>query len=159
MFTDIVNSTNLAETIGDEAWGHLLRWHNQKLASLVAEHDGEVVQTTGDGFFVTFDSSRDAIECAIAIQRALEEHRRTSGFSPRVRVGLHLAEASREGTDWAGVGVHAAARVGALAEGDEILVSKVTTEPVQDVFTVSEARSVSLKGISEPVEVVSVEWR
>jgi class 3 adenylate cyclase len=159
MFTDIVNSTSLAETIGDEAWGHLLRWHNQKLAALVAEHDGEVVQTTGDGFFVTFDSSRNAIECAIAIQRALDEHRRTSGFSPRVRVGLHTAEASREGTDWTGVGVHAAARVGALAEGDEILISKETTEAVKDLFRVSEARSVSLKGISEPVEVVAVEWR
>jgi class 3 adenylate cyclase len=159
MFTDIVNSTNLVEAIGDEAWGHLLRWHNQKLASLVADHDGEVVQTTGDGFFVTFDRSRNAIECAVAIQRALDEHRRTHGFSPRVRIGLHSAEATRENTDWSGVGVHAAARIGALADGDEILISRGTADGAKDDFPVSEPRSVSLKGISEPVEVVAVEWR
>jgi class 3 adenylate cyclase len=159
MFTDIVNSTNLVEAIGDEAWRHLLRWHNQKLAALVAEHDGEVVQTTGDGFFVTFDTARVAIECAVAIQRALDDHRRTNGFSPRVRIGLHMAEANREEADWSGVGVHAAARIGALAEGDEILVSRQAVDAAEDAFGVSEQRSLSLKGISEPVEVVSVEWR
>jgi class 3 adenylate cyclase len=159
MFTDIVNSTNLLEAIGDEAWGHLLRWHNQKLASLVAEHDGEVVQTTGDGFFVSFDEPREAIECAVAIQRALDEHRRTSGFSPRVRIGLHQAEATREGTDWSGVGVHAAARIGALAEGDEILVSRGTAEAAGDDVVVDREQSVSLKGLSEPVTVLAVEWR
>jgi class 3 adenylate cyclase len=159
MFTDIVNSTNLVEAIGDEAWRHLLRWHNQKLAALVAEHDGEVVQTTGDGFFVTFDAARVAIECAVAIQRALDDHRRTNGFSPRVRIGLHMAEANREDADWSGVGVHAAARIGALAEGDEILVSRRAVDAAEDAFGVSEQRSLSLKGISEPVEVVSVEWR
>jgi class 3 adenylate cyclase len=159
MFTDIVNSTNLLEAIGDEAWGHLLRWHNQKLASLVAEHDGEVVQTTGDGFFVSFDEPREAIECAMAIQRAIDEHRRTSGFSPRVRIGLHQAEATREGTDWSGVGVHAAARIGALAEGDEILVSRGTAEAAGDDVVVDREQSVSLKGLSEPVTVLAVEWR
>jgi class 3 adenylate cyclase len=159
MFTDIVNSTNLVEVIGDDAWGHLLRWHNQKLAALVAENDGEVVQTTGDGFFVTFDSSRSAIECAVEIQRALDEHRRTHGFSPRVRIGLHLAEATREGTDWSGVGVHAAARIGAVAEGDEILLTRETAEAAGDGFSLIERGSASLKGITEPVEVVAVEWR
>lgn len=159
MFTDIVNSTNLVEAMGDESWRHLLRWHNQKLAALVTDHEGEVVQTTGDGFFVTFDTSRDAIECAVAIQRALDEHRRTHGFSPRVRIGLHSAEATRENTDWSGVGVHAAARIGALADGDEILISRGTADAAEDDFPVSEPRSVSLKGISEPVEVVAVEWR
>lgn len=159
MFTDIVNSTNLVEAMGDESWRHLLRWHNQKLDAVVAEHDGQVVQTTGDGFFVTFDTARDAIECAVAIQRTLDEHRRTHGFSPRVRIGLHMAEANREEADWSGVGVHAAARIGALAEGDEILVSRGTVDAAGNAFEVSERRNVSLKGISEPVEVVAVEWR
>ena len=72
MFTDIVESTNLAEVIGDEAWGHLVRWHNDVLASLVAGHGGEVVRTTGDGFFVTFDDPESAIACAVAIQQALD---------------------------------------------------------------------------------------
>jgi class 3 adenylate cyclase len=159
MFTDIVNSTNLVEVIGDEAWGHLVRWHNEKIAALVSEHRGDVIRTMGDGFFVSFDTSRDAIECAVAVQRALDEHRRTHGFSPKVRIGLHGSEATREDGDWSGVGVHAAARIGALAEGEEILVSRKTAESAGEAFGVSGGRTVSLKGISEPVDVVAVEWR
>ncbi len=92
-----------------------------------------------------------------AAQRALAEHRRKQGFSPKVRIGLHRAEASAEGGDWTGMGVHVAARIGALAEGEEILVSRDTAEG--SVFEVSPPRSVSLKGVAEPVEVVAVEWR
>jgi class 3 adenylate cyclase len=158
MFTDIVQSTNLAEVIGDEAWGHLVRWHNSKLASLVAVHGGDVVRTTGDGFFVTFDGPGAAIDCAVAIQRALEEHRREHGFSPRVRIGLHHANATKEGSDWSGKGVHAAARIGALAGAGEILASRETAEAAA-ASSVSEPRIVSLKGLVEPVEVVALDWR
>jgi class 3 adenylate cyclase len=159
MFTDIVKSTPLVEAMGDEAWGHLVRWHNGKLSSLVAEHGGEVVRTTGDGFFVTFDGSAEAVRCAIAIQQSLEDHRREHGFSPRVRIGLHQAEATREAADWSGVGIHAAARIGALAGGDEILVSAETVAEVGQAIALTEPRRVSVKGISEPIEVVAVQWR
>jgi class 3 adenylate cyclase/predicted negative regulator of RcsB-dependent stress response len=159
MFTDIVKSTDLVEAIGDEAWGHLVRWHNQTLARLVGEHRGEVIQTTGDGFFVAFDSPSEGIDCAVAIQRSLAEHRREHGFSPRVRIGLHEAEATKEGTNWSGVGVHAAARIGALAEGEEILVSRDTAQAAETAFDLSQPRTVSLKGISGAVEVVAVDWR
>lgn len=90
MFTDIVKSTDLIEAIGDEAWTDLLRWHDHMLRSLFVSHDGEEVNHTGDGFFVAFEMPSSAIECAIAIQRTLVDHRRTHGFSPQVRVGLHL---------------------------------------------------------------------
>jgi class 3 adenylate cyclase len=159
VFTDIVKSTNLVELIGDEAWGHLVRWHNTTLASLVSKHGGEVVRTTGDGFFVTFDDPRQALECAVAIQRALDDHRREQGFSPVVRIGMHRAAATREGKDWSGAGVHAAARVGSLAEGDEILVTRDTAEQSGGAFAFSEPRTVQVKGITEPLDVVSVEWR
>lgn len=157
MFTDIVRSTDLVELIGDDAWGHLVRWHHATLGELIGEHHGEVVRTTGDGIFVTFADPRDAIGCAVAIQRALREHRTEHGFSPRVRIGAHAAEATREGDDWSGVEVHAAARISALAEADEILVSKETAEGAP--FEVSEPRSVPLKGIARPLKVVSVTWR
>jgi class 3 adenylate cyclase len=157
MFTDIVSSTNLVEAIGDEAWGHLVRWHNERIASLVAAYGGDVVRTMGDGFFVTFDEARVGIECAVMIQRALAEHRREEGFSPTVRIGLHGAEATSEGADWTGMGVHVAARIAALAEGEEILVSANTAEG--SGLEVSAPRSVSLKGVAEPVEVVAVRWR
>jgi class 3 adenylate cyclase len=159
MFTDIVKSTNLIELIGDDAWGHLVRWHNDALASLIRAHAGEVVRTTGDGFFVTFETPGDGVKCAVAIQRALAEHRREHGFAPWVRIGLYRAEATREGDDWSGGGVHAAARIGALAEAEEILVGGEMIGQSELGFKTSAPQSVSLKGFSRPVEVVSVLWR
>ena len=159
MFTDIVKSTDLVNLIGDEAWGHLVRWHNETIASLVAAHGGEVVRTTGDGFFVTFDATGKALDCAVAIQRTLAQHRREHGFAPWVRIGLHRGEATREGADWSGVWVHVAARIGALADAQEILVSSDTLRGDDSPFKMSSPRSVSLKGIPGPVDVVSVVWR
>ena len=97
MFTDIVTSTDLVGLIGDDAWGELLRWHDRELRSAFANHRGEEVNHTGDGFFVAFERASDGIECAVDIQRRLARHRREHGFAPRVRIGLHTAEATREG--------------------------------------------------------------
>lgn len=156
MFTDIVKSTNLVEALGDEAWEALLRWHDQTLRTLFANHRGEEVVTTGDGFFVGFDSPDAAIECAVSIQRTLAEHRQAHGFAPQVRIGVHASDATQVGRDFKGKGVHEAARIAALAEGGEILASKQTAAGYS---AVSESRTVSLKGISEPIEIVSVQWR
>lgn len=157
MFTDIVRSTNLVEALGDEAWGHLIRWHDEQLRSQFAAHRGEVVKAIGDGFFVAFQSPGDALACAVAIQRALAEHRRAHGFAPQVRIGVHAAAATHEGLDYRGRGVNAAARVGALADGGEILATAQTAAlaPTQPVTGL---RSVMLKGFADPVEVVSIEW-
>ena len=76
-----------------------------------------------------------------------------------MRIGLHQAEATKEGGDWSGKGVHAAARIGALAEGEEILVSSEIAEAAGESLVISEPRTVSLKGIFEPLEVVAIEWR
>jgi class 3 adenylate cyclase len=159
MFTDIVKSTNLLAAIGDEAWQHLLRWHNQTLASLIERHDGTVVDRTGDGFFAAFERESDALEAAVDIQRALVEHRRSAGFAPSVRIGLHATTADTDGRNWTGIGVHAAARIGALAEGDQILASQATVQDVGSRYPISDPRQVSLKGISDPMNVVAVEWR
>jgi class 3 adenylate cyclase len=159
MFTDIVKSTNLLEAIGEEGWQDLLRWHDQTMASRFAEHRGEVVKHTGDGFFVAFESADDAVACAVAVQRSLAEHRRSHGFAPQVRIGLHAAETSRSGGDYSGRGVHQAARIGALADGGEILASHETIADCQVDVPVSPPRPVSLKGISDTVEIVSVDWR
>jgi len=76
---------------------------------------GEVVDPTGDGFFAAFVAARPAVDGAASIQRALAEHRRTSGFALAVRIGLHSAEASHRGSTYSGSGVHTAARVADLA--------------------------------------------
>jgi class 3 adenylate cyclase len=158
MFTDIVGSTNLVEMLGDEAWGHLLRWHDDTLRSLFEAHAGREVNRIGDGFFVAFADPRSAAACAIAIQRALDQHRRTHGFSPGIRIGLHEAEATRSGADYQGRGVHVAARIAALAGGGEILASRDALGALADLAT-SAPRPVTLKGLSEPIEVVAVDWQ
>jgi class 3 adenylate cyclase len=159
MFTDIVKSTDLVGLIGDEAWEDLLAWHDQTLRSLFAAHRGEVAHHTGDGFFVAFEDPRSALTCAVAIQRAFAEHRRAHGFSPVVRIGVHAAEATRRGQDYSGGEVHKAARIAALAEGGEILVSVATVAVAEGEFEVSEPREVTLKGVTGPVEVSRIEWR
>ena len=122
-------------------------------------HGGEVVHGTGDGFFTTFEGATSAASCAVDIQRRLADHRRAHGFAPPVRIGLHAAEATVVADDYAGIGVHQAARVGAIAEGAEILVTRETldTEPIP--FPVTDERTVSLKGLAQPVTVASVDWR
>jgi class 3 adenylate cyclase len=156
MFTDVVGSTNLVELLGDEAWDTLLGWHNSTLREVFSAHQGREISTTGDGFFVSFDSPEQAVAAAIAIQRRLADHRAKNGFAPQVRIGLHASDARQVGDDFRGKGVHEAARIAALAGGSEIVASAGT---VGDAFPVSSPRSVEVKGISEPIEVVTVDWR
>jgi len=158
LFTDIVGSTALLEAIGDEAWHDLLHWHDQALRRCIADSGGEEVDHTGDGFFATFPDARAAVACATAIQRKLAEHRRDHGFAPRVRIGLHAAEATRVRDNYEGGGVHLAARIGALAEGGEVLASLDTIEGMGGL-AVGGTREVSLKGIGKPVRVASIDWR
>lgn len=158
MFTDIVGSTALVEAIGDEAWHDLLRWHDDALRRCFATSGGEEVHRTGDGFFVAFPDAGSALECAVAIQRTLAEHRRDHGFAPGVRVGIHSAEATRAAGDFEGAGVHAAARIAALAQGGEVLASVETIETIGGVRT-GEPREEMLKGLAKPVQVAAVDWR
>jgi class 3 adenylate cyclase len=157
VFTDIVGSTQLVEAIGDEAWEVLSRWHDETLRSLVAAHNGEVIDTAGDGFFIGFDSPEDALACAVAIQRRLAEHRKTSGFAPQLRIGVHASEATQTSRAFRGKGVHEAARIAALAGASEILVSTNTASGGK--YPTGGPREVSLKGIAEPVTIVSVDWQ
>jgi class 3 adenylate cyclase len=157
MFTDIVGSTNLAEALGDQAWERLLRWHDDTLRGIVASAGGEIVNSTGDGFFVAFDSARRGIDCAVSIQRALRDQREASGFAPPVRIGLHTAEANRRAADYSGIGVHVAARVAALAGGGEIVATAEALAEAGDVPT-SNVREAPVKGVTAPVSLASITW-
>jgi adenylate cyclase len=108
---------------------------------------------------VAFESPRAALRCAVAVQRALVEHRRAHGFALLVRIGIHAAEATRRGQDYGGGEVHKAARIAALAEGGEILASEETVAEADAGVRVSESREVTLKGFSGAVVVASVDWR
>lgn len=159
MFTDIVKSTALVEALGDESWGDLLRWHDQTLRSLFAEHAGEEIDQAGDGFFVTFEDATRAVDCAVAIQQRLADQRRDHGFSPQVRIGLHTAPAARTGRSYRGRGVHVAARIGALAEAGAIVASEETLRASKAGTRASELREVSLRGISDRTRVAGIDWR
>ncbi len=159
LFSDIVRSTNLLDAIGDDAWGDLLKWHDDLLRKLFAEHGGEEVAHTGDGFFVAFTNADEAVRCAIDIQRSLVEHRRAHGFSPQVRIGLHATEAAEVKGNYHGKGVHEAARIGSIADAGEIVVSVSTIDCFSASVQTSDQRTVELKGVTEPVPVASVVWR
>jgi class 3 adenylate cyclase len=158
LFTDIVDSTKLLETLGGEKWKRLLGRHNELVRERIVESGGEVIQDTGDGFFAAFDKPKAAIEAAVAIQRALDAEL----VAPDVRIGAHTGGAfHKDGafTNYGGQGVHTAARIGAAAGAAEILVSRETLDGIATAFRVSEPRTQSLKGFEHPIDVVSVDWR
>jgi class 3 adenylate cyclase len=158
LFTDIVDSTRLLDTLGDDKWKRLLARHDELVRSAIEESGGEVVKRTGDGFFASFENPKSAIEAAIAIQRSLA----SEIVAPDVRIGAHSGGAFRtEGdtSDYGGQGVHVAARIGAAAGAGEILVSADTLDGIGSTFRLSPQRSETLKGLEQPVDVVAVDWR
>jgi class 3 adenylate cyclase len=158
LFTDIVDSTRLLDTLGDDKWKRLLARHDELVREQIAEAGGEVVKQTGDGFFASFENPKAAIDAAVRIQRALA----AEIVAPDVRIGAHSGGAFRtaaESTDYGGQGVHVASRIGAAAAAGEILVSLETLDGIGGAFRLSESRMVDLKGLEQPVEVVSVDWR
>ena len=157
MFTDLAGSTTLVEAIGDQAWRNLTVWLDGEMRKLFAEHRGREVDHAGDGFFVTFASPADAIDCAVAIQRRLVSHRRLHGYAPQVRIGIHFGPATQAESAVRGAAVHRAARLCGAAEPDSILVSREALEAAHRPAT--DLRSYTLKGIKEPVEAAVVDWQ
>ena len=151
-------STPLVEALGDEAWSDLVRWHDATLRAQFAAHAGQEVDHAGDGFFVAFEDPAAAVQCALAIQRGLAAHRRTAGFAPQVRVGLHADDAIGDDEGYRGRAVHVAARVGAEAGGGEILASAGTLQDVGVDIDTGESRVAHLKGVSEAVTLLPLRW-
>jgi pimeloyl-ACP methyl ester carboxylesterase/class 3 adenylate cyclase len=118
MFTDIVSSTERAAELGDHRWHEVLDLHHAAIRKELDRFRGVEVKTTGDGFLATFDGPARAIRCGRAIVDAV----RPLGLA--VKVGVHSGEVERMGSDVAGIAVHIASRVGALAAPGEVLVSE-----------------------------------
>ena len=124
LFTDIVGSTERAAAVGDREWRKLVEAHDALVRRQLGLHGGTEVKTMGDGFLATFDGPARAVRCARAIRDGL----RQMGIA--VRAGLHTGELDRVDGDVAGMAVNIAARVGALAEADQVLVSSTVKELV-----------------------------
>jgi class 3 adenylate cyclase len=128
LFIDIVGSTERLATLGDHRWRRVLDQHDAMVRGELRRFRGREVKTTGDGFVATFDGPARAIRCA----RTIGEEVRPLGIS--IRAGLHAGECELRGDDVAGLAVHIAARVGAMAGPEEVLVSST----VKDLVTGSE---------------------
>jgi class 3 adenylate cyclase len=153
-----VRSTALIEAIGDDAWTDVRAWHDATLRRLFSTHQGTEVDHAGDGFFVVFTSPGTAVSCAVAIQRALAEHRRSAGFAPAVRIGLHAGDAVRSGQGYTGRDVHLAARLMDRAGEGDIVATQATLDEAR-VRPASIAEHVGLTGIAGPVEIAKISWR
>jgi adenylate cyclase len=131
LFSDIEESTALNERIGDRAWVKLIDRHDKLIRKLVSDHSGHVVKSQGDGFMVAFAHPEEAVQCGMAVQRALDDDaKRMWDKKIRVRIGIHMGKSVRRGDDLFGRNVAMAARVAAEAKGGEILV----TESVRDAI-------------------------
>ncbi|TML15760.1 MAG: adenylate/guanylate cyclase domain-containing protein [Actinobacteria bacterium] len=124
MFTDIVGSTERAAELGDAAWSELLARHHTLVRGELVRFRGEELDTSGDGFFAAFDGPGRAIECAAAIRDAV----RSLGLE--VRAGLHTGECERVDGKLGGIAVPTGARIAALAEPGEVLVSSTVKDLV-----------------------------
>ncbi len=124
LFTDIVDSTARAASVGDRAWTETLERHDHVAGREVARHGGEVVKRTGDGLLATFDGPGRCVLAAQAIRSAA----RTIGLE--VRAGVHTGEVEQRLDDVAGIAVHIGARIAAAAQPGEILVSNTVKDLV-----------------------------
>jgi len=124
LFTDLVDSTRRAAEMGDRNWRAFLDVHDRLAHDAIATHRGRVLRTTGDGVMATFDSPGRAIDCAARLRKELGK------WPVPVRAGVHTGEMEVREGDVAGIGVVIAARIGAMAEADEILVSRTVVDLV-----------------------------
>jgi class 3 adenylate cyclase len=164
LFSDIENSTQMTERLGDERWLQVLRAHNALFRRLVPGHGGFEVKNQGDGFMLVFPDARRAIECAAAIQRELTDRDPVEGERVRVRMGMHAGEAIREEGDFFGRSVILAARIAARARGGEILVSEALKERAEAAAAQAPAvgfadgRELELKGLAGSHRVYRADW-
>lgn len=147
LFTDIAGSTGRAAELGDRRWSELLEAHHARVRALISRYGGREVDTAGDGFLATFDGPTRAIRCAQEITAAVQ----TIGLE--VRAGVHTGEIVLAGDDVRGIAVHVGARIAALADGGEVLVSSTVRDLVAGSGLRFDDRGLhSLRGVPD-------EWR
>jgi class 3 adenylate cyclase len=151
MLTDIVDSTKQASELGDRRWRALLDRHDDLVRQEISRFRGQEVKSLGDGVLATFDGPVRAVRCATAIADAVK------ALGLEVRCGVHTGEIEMKGDDIGGIAVHIAARVAALAEGGQVLVSRTVRDLVAGSNLRMENRgNYTLKGLSESMPLFSV---
>ncbi len=142
LFTDIVDSTKQAVSLGDSGWHRLLDEHDKLARRAVEQHRGRLIKMTGDGILATFDGPGRAIKCAVALSAS------ATRLGLRLRAGLHTGEVELRGEDIAGIAVNTAARIMSEARPGETLVSRVVTDLVAGAgVTFTPREPCELKGL------------
>jgi len=159
LFTDIEGSTRLVKALGD-GYHEVLAAHQEIMRDAFVEHHGHEVDTQGDSFFVAFRRAGDAVKCAVAAQRALAAADWPDGAAVKVRMGIHTGEPVVGEQRYTGIGVHRAARIGAIGHGGQILLSNATRELIEDDLppgvTIRDLGRHKLKDIERPERVYQV---
>ncbi|MGB7304274.1 MAG: adenylate/guanylate cyclase domain-containing protein [Burkholderiaceae bacterium] len=142
MFTDIVGATEQAASMGDSAWRQLISAHHEAVRKELTFFRGREIDTAGDGFFAAFDGPARAIQCARAIVPRLKS------LGLEVRVGIHTGECEIVNDKLGGIAVHIGARISALAQAGEVLVSGTVRDLVAGSgLTFDDKGQHELKGI------------
>ncbi len=130
LFTDIEGSTRLERAVGSAAWAAIVARHDGLLRNAIEGQGGVVVKTEGDAFFAAFDGPATAASAAVAAQRAVAGEAWPEGAALRIRMGLHVGEgrlrqgrAAEEPEDYVGIDVNYTARIAAVGNGGQIVLS------------------------------------
>jgi len=161
LFTDIVDSTALTQTLGDEGAIALLGLHDMIVRDALSASRGREVKHTGDGIMASFVSAASAVRCAIQIQRELDKHTQANPERPlRVRVGAAVGEPVEQQNDLFGSTVQLAARLCAHAQPEQILVSNAIAELcIGKGLSFEDVGEVTLKGFGSPVRAHAAAWK
>jgi class 3 adenylate cyclase len=159
LFTDLLESTELVQRVGDARAQRLFQAHHRLLKDTVAAHGGQEVKLLGDGLLTVFASAADAVRAAVAMQRAAR--RRAAGERLALRVGLHAGEAPREETDYFGAPVVITRRLCAQAQAGQILTSGgvVGLLAGRQAFRFAEVGALALKGLATPITAYEVPYQ
>jgi class 3 adenylate cyclase len=161
LFTDITDSTALTQRLGDAKAQELLRAHNSIVREALRAHGGTEIKHTGDGIMASFPSASGALECAVAIQRAVALRQAQGGDaeSLAVHVGINAGEPVAEESDLFGTSVQLARRICDAAGGGQVLVSDVVRQLAAGKgFLFSDRGVVTLKGFEDPVRLWELRW-
>ena len=160
MFTDLKDSTRMTLLYGDAKALHLMHVHNALIRNALNSSRGREVKHTGDGIMASFLSVSDAVECAIAIQKAFAAYNQEHGETPLyVRIGLSAGEPIEEHGDLFGKSVQLAARLCSHAEPGRIVIDQIVLDQWSGrKLPVSDLGEVTPKGFDHAVSVYEVEW-
>jgi class 3 adenylate cyclase len=157
VFTDVVGSTALSQSMGNKGWSDLITDHFDSVRKIVEDERGTVVKTLGDGGMYVFSSGASALRAAIGIQTAVSE---SDTDHLRLRMGVHTGDVMQGDGDYLGLTVNKAARVAAAARGDQVLVSSTTFDMVDTTeFEFGEPITVEFKGIDGPHLLRPLTWQ